>query len=232
MKATKEQIDGIEKSIQKTNASGGLGNVEKQLGNMKGPLGKLGPMFEGLGGTIAKVGGIATMVIGAFKAGWDIGNWLQEHVIAPMLGLTDPIKELKKQNKELERQNKATLEAMADKAQSSAEAFAQANQRITQQVQRIDQLHQAWVKATRAKNAYMNADQDIRIQQLERERFEDVMRLEREGDVEGAEQVNALYDVYKNIMVAQQSMEKYDQETAEIEKGLTVQIEKRKQLMD
>ena len=124
LKATKEQIDGIEKSIQKTNATGGLGNVEKQLGNMKGPLGKLGPMFDGLGGKVAQFGGTAMTVIGAFKAGWDIGNWLQEHVIAPLFNLKDPIEELKKQNKALKEAQDNAVQSMSQQASNANASFA------------------------------------------------------------------------------------------------------------
>ena len=73
------------------------------------------------------------------------------------------------------------------------------------------------MKAARAKLAYQNADMDIATQQLERQRFEDVMQLQNEGDMEGAEQVSKIYDVYKAIMQAQAEMQKYDQETELIE---------------
>jgi len=43
----------------------------------------------------------------------------------------------------------------------------------------------------------MTAGQDVETQMLERQRFEDVMRLQAEGDYEGAEQANKIYDVLK-----------------------------------
>lgn len=50
--------------------------------------------------------------------------------------------------------------------------------------------------------------------------------------MEGAEQANKLYDVYKAIMEAQKEMAKYDQETALIEEGLEKTAEKRWQIID
>ena len=56
-------------------------------------------MFESLGGKVAKFGGIAGAVIGAFKTGWDIGSWVYEKVVTPLFKIKDPIEELKKSNK-------------------------------------------------------------------------------------------------------------------------------------
>jgi hypothetical protein len=44
---------------------------------------------------------------------------------------------------------------------------------------------------------YYNVNADMDIQKLERERFEDIVALQAEGDFEGADQANALYDFYK-----------------------------------
>jgi len=109
IKATKEQIDKMESSLSKFNKNGsdGLTSLEKKLGRIPGPAGKIADIFEGLGGKVAKFGGIATSVIGAFKIGWDIGTFLNDKVIKPLFKIKDPIEELKKSNqratKELEK---------------------------------------------------------------------------------------------------------------------------------
>ena len=89
-----------------------MGNLEKQIGNLKGPLKDLGPLFDGIGGKIAKIGGIFTMVIGAFKQGWEIGTYIQEKVIAPLMGIQNPLDMLKKKNKELHDQQESALKRM------------------------------------------------------------------------------------------------------------------------
>ena len=101
IKATQEQIAGLEKEFSNLNNSAGMSGAEKKLSKLQGPLGKLQDMFGGLNGTIAKVGGTITAVAAAFKAGWDIGNWIQEKVINPLFGIKEPLEELKKKNKEL-----------------------------------------------------------------------------------------------------------------------------------
>ena len=109
IKATKEQIDKMENALAKANKSGsdGLTGLEKKLGKIPGPAGKIADVFEGLGGKIAKFGGIATSVIGAFKVGWDIGAFINDKVVKPLFKIKDPVEELKKSNeraaKELEK---------------------------------------------------------------------------------------------------------------------------------
>lgn len=234
IKATKEQIAALEKSLGKMSDKGttGLQGLEKQLGGIKGPLGKLAPMFEGMSGAISKFGVAATAVIGAFKAGWDIGDWIQTHVIDKLFGIKEPLEEIKQKNKALQKEHEQTLKQLEYQATVSDNAYNNAIQGIDQEAQHIDKLNAAWQKAARAKLSYQNADMDIETQQLERHRFEDVMRLQNEGDLEGAEQANKLYDVYKAIMQAQNEIAKYDQETALIEQGLLQTAEKRDKILD
>ena len=85
---------------------------------------------------------------------------------------------------------------------------------------RLDKLNAAWQKATLAKVSYANADKDIEMQLLERQRFEDVLTLQSQGDTEGAEQASRLYDVWKAQLQAKKELAQYDAETAAIEKKL------------
>ena len=70
----------------------------KKLGKLKGELGPLQDMFGGIGGTLGKVGGVATMAAAAFKAGWDIGTWINDKVITPLFKIKDANEELIKSN--------------------------------------------------------------------------------------------------------------------------------------
>lgn len=102
IKATKEQLDGVEKSLNKLNQSGdGTDKLVKKLGHMPGSLGKVGGALDALGGKIGAVGGKAMAVMAAWKIGWDIGTWINDNVVKPLFGIKDPIEELKKENKEL-----------------------------------------------------------------------------------------------------------------------------------
>lgn len=227
IKATKEQIEGLEKSLSKLNDNNAKSGLENKWSKLPGPIGKLNDLFGGLSGTIAKVGTTATAVIGAFKVGWDIGSWLQEKVINPLFGIKEPLEELKKKNKELQKQHEKTMEKFAHQQSVSDSLVNNATQSIDQQISHIDKMSAAWKKATTAKMAYANADKDMELQLLERHRFEDIMQLEDAGDLAGAEQANKLYDVYKAMIEAKKQMAQFDAETANIEKELADTEDKR-----
>jgi hypothetical protein len=63
---------------------------------MEGPFGKLQELFEKSNNKLAAFGTKAIAVMAAFKAGWDIGEWLNDKVIKPLFGISDPIENLKK----------------------------------------------------------------------------------------------------------------------------------------
>lgn len=232
IKATQEQIAGLEKEFSNLNNSAGMSGAEKKLSKLQGPLGKLQDMFGGLNGTIAKVGGTITAVAAAFKAGWDIGNWIQEKVINPLFGIKEPLEELKKKNKELQKEHQKTIDKFQYQQQATDNVFAKASSGIDAEISHIDKLNAAWQKAALAKIAYSNADRDIEMQLLERERFEDIMALTNEGDLAGAEQANKLYDVYQAMLEAKKQMAQYDAETAAVEKKLEDSENKRWLIID
>ena len=110
IKATKDQINGLEKELGKVNDGGA--NAEqalRKLGKVKGPLGAVQDALGGIGGTLGKVGGIAAMAVGAFKAGWDVGTWINDHVITPLFGIKDANEELIKSNKKLADEHAKTM---------------------------------------------------------------------------------------------------------------------------
>lgn len=234
IKATKEQIAGLEKSLTKMNNAGtsGLQGVEKQLGNIRGPLGKLAPMFDGIGGSIAKIGGSIVGVIGAFKAGWDIGNYIQQKVINPLFGIKEPLEELKKKNKELQAEHQKTINLYEHEKNVSDNLYSNTIAKIDEEAQHVDKLNQAWLKSAKAKLAYKNADLDMEEQMLERNRFEDVTRAELEGDSVGAEQINRVYDVYKSMLTAKKEIQQYDQETALLEDKIEKTADKRWKILE
>ncbi len=232
IKATKEQIAGLEQELAKVGNNKSLSDAEKKLSKLGGPLGKLQDIFGGLNGTLAKVGGTATAVAAAFKAGWDIGDWIQTKVINPLFKIKDPIDELKKKNKELQNEHQKTIDKFQHQQQVTDNTFANASSGIDAQISHIDKLNAAWQKAARAKVAYQTADKDIEMQLLERERFEDIMTLTNEGDIAGAEQANKLYDVYAAMLQAKKEMAQYDAETAAIEKKLEDTENKRWMILD
>lgn len=233
-KATKQQIDGLEKSLSKLNGSGGdkFSGLEKQLGSIKGPLGKLAPMFEGLGGTIAKVGGIATSVVGAFKVGVDIGTFIWEKAVQPITGLGNKLKELKEQNKNAVKEADNLAESFEKLASASDKSFSATNNKIQDEIAQIDLVSKSWQNAARQKIAYMTAGQDAESQLLEWQRFQDVSTMQMYGDEEGAQQVEKIYDILKAQLQAKQQLARFDAETIVLERQITDEYKKQEKLAE
>ena len=162
IKATKEQIASLENELSKVGNNKGLSDAERKLSKLGGPLGKLQDMFGGLNGTLAKVGGTATAVAAAFKAGWDIGDWIQTNVINPLFKIKDPIDELKKKNKELQNEHQKTIDKFQHQQQVTDNTFANASSGIDAEISHIDKLNAAWQKAARAKVAYQQQTKTLR----------------------------------------------------------------------
>lgn len=215
IKATKDQIESLNKTLNKTASSGaGLNEVERTIGKMEGPFGKLQELFEKSNNKLAAFGTKAIAVAAAFKAGWDIGEWINDKVIRPLFGITDPIETLKKQNRQLKKEISDATEAFTDRSQRMASASADQIQSIDSEIGNIDKLRQAWTKVHKAKNDYYNSNEDLEIQKLERDRFEDIVALEAEGDYEGAEQANAIYDFLRAQLEAKKQIATFDRESA------------------
>lgn len=162
IKATKDQIDGLEKRLSKTSRAGvdGLDGVEKKIGKLKGPLGQVQEIF---GGLAAKI----TAVVGAFALGWEIGDKIQGWA-DKLLGLEEPVEKLKKANRELAKEQERAASAI-DSRIASVEASSGASiAKIDAETQKASQLRDAWNKVWKAKNDYLNAGRDVEIQQLER----------------------------------------------------------------
>ena len=96
IRASKAQVEKLSRDIQKLNreTQRETERTESALGRLPGAFGKIQRAASGAFGK-------ALAVVGAFKLGCDIGNWLQDKEIAPLAKVKDPIEELKKKNREL-----------------------------------------------------------------------------------------------------------------------------------
>lgn len=57
----------------------------------------------------------------------------------------------------------------------------------------------------------------MEIQKLERERFEDILALQANGEYDRAEQVSKIYDIYRQELDAKKQIANYDEETLRFE---------------
>lgn len=116
------------------------------------------------------------------------------------------MEEIKNANKEYKKEIEETAKAYEKMKSAQDDAAQAAKQSIDDQVSKIDKMRQAWMKAYKAKSEYLNADQDIEIQQLERKRFDDIYALSEEGDFAGIEQLNLHYDMWRKELEAKKSI--------------------------
>lgn len=171
--------------------------IVKSVGQLPGILGKV---QNALGG----IAGKALAVIGAFKTGWDIGTWLQQRVIAPLLGLQDPIEELKKKNRELKKEAEVAAEKWAEAQDRLAASLEQDAEAANEAVAKIDRLAAAYIRLQEARKAVADAEADAEELSLQRDKFEDMLILGREGRPEQAAQIGKYYDV----MIAERRKER------------------------
>jgi len=231
IKATKQQIDGLAKSIGMANAKmgGEFGALEKAMGRLPGRLGKIASQFEGLAGRLS-------MYAGSFAAGWAIGEKIRDSLAKAWPAYDKLINKTKYFYKEQHNVLKA-VEAYAQASSRNADnilsLYDKEASKADALIAKINAEAKAYEAAHRAKLGFLMAGEDVELQRLERERFEDVTRLRAAGDNDAAEQANALYDYYRAELEAKREIMKLDAADAaagakrlEVEKNIAAQMEK------
>lgn len=210
IKATEQQIAGLEKQLNKMNDKSKMDKLESAFGGLPG---KLGRISSALGGLAAKV----SSVMGAFTVGWEIGTKINDNIIKPLFGIKDPIEELKKHNRELKKWQEEELYAWQKKSQFIQSTYEQQRYQIDKTIGKINQQIQSYTRLARAASDLSTAGQDRDIQQLERERFEDILRLQAAGEYDAADQANKIYDIYRKELEAKKQISAFDAESSMME---------------
>lgn len=143
IKATEQQIAGLEKQLNNMNDKSKMDKLERAFGGMPG---KLGRISSALGGLAAKV----SSVMGAFAVGWEIGTKINDNIIKPLLGIKDPIEELKKHNRELKKWQEEEVNAWQKKSQLIQSTYEQQRYQIDKTVGKINQQIQSYTRLARA----------------------------------------------------------------------------------
>ena len=206
IKATQDQIDGLEKQINKINEKTKTDKLENALGRMPG---KLGGISKALGGVVGKLG----LVAGAFTTGYELGTLFFEKVQKGLFGWKDPLDQLVESNKKLKKWQDAEVEAWQRKSQQIQTYYATEQAAIDRTIAKINNQSQAYTRLAKASAEFFNAGEDKDIQMLERERFEDVLRLQSMGEYDAAEQANKLYDIFRQELEAKKQILAFDDET-------------------
>lgn len=212
IKATEQQIAGLEKQLNKVNEKSKLDKLENSLGKLPGNLGKI---QSALGGIAAKV----SSVIGSFVMGYDIGTkfvnnvqmqlpkgWWNEHLFA--------IETLKKENRAIKKWQDDEIYTWNKRSMAIQESYGKQRYQIDLTIDKINQQVQSYTRLTKAASEFANANSDKDIQQLERERFEDVLQLQSMGEYDAADQANKVYDVMRKELEGKKQIGAFDDEQA------------------
>ena len=235
IKATEQQIAGLEKQLNKVNEKSKLDKLENSLGKLPGNLGKI---QGALGGIAAK----AASVFGAFMMGYDIGTkfvndiqmklpkgWWNEHLFA--------IETLKKENRAIKKWQEEEIYTWNKRSMAIQESYGNQRYQIDLTIDKINQQVQSYTRLAKAASEYANANSDKDIQQLERERFEDVLQLQSMGEYDAADQANKVYDVMRKELEGKKQIGAFDDEQAirdakhlKDQEKINLLLEKEKQL--
>lgn len=225
IKATEDQINGLEKQITKLNAKSSTDQVEKALGRMPGKLGQIGGALSGIAGKIS-------LVMGAFTTGYEIGTMFFDKVVKGLFGWKDPIEKLTEANKKLRLEQEREVKAWQYKANVITNAYQAEQSQIDKTIAKLNAQAQSYTRLSKAQSELRNAGEDSEVQRLERERFEDVLRLQSMGEYDAADQANKMYDVLKQELETKKQIRNYDEETNRQEAAILKKREQANRLLD
>ena len=215
IKATKQQIDSLEKSIGNVGKTGATGLEQFEAVLVRIP-GKAGKALQALGGPLAKIGGAVFAIYKAWEWGWEIGTKIEKQLEKWGITVEDVEAKIKKANKELDITHEKHVKDYEYVSQKMNEQFKISDQRAKDELENLKQQRDEYNALRKAKSELYNIGQDAELQQLERERFEDVTSLEQAGMYDEAKQANALYDVYRKQLEQKIALRKEDEKTNEI----------------
>jgi hypothetical protein len=212
IEATKDQINRLSRSLDDFNQKQRTGANDTATNWAKLP-GVFGKVQTALGGVAAT----AMSVIGAFKIGWDIGTWLNEHVIMPLLGIKDPIEELKKRNRELKRQAIEAAKAWDEAFQKWTSAWEKEVAGADRAIKKVDQLTKAYLEMQKARERVFAAGDNAELLKLQRDKF-DTMAAAKSPEIATA--AGKKFDIQIAEATARQKLEQFDRNSETAAKQL------------
>lgn len=218
IKATRQQIDKLAQDVKKIN-----NDVKSGTDEAVGSLGKLPGAFGKIQGVIGGLGAKALSVIAAFKVGWDIGAWLREKFIFPLLKIKDPIEELKKHNQELKMQCEAAAKAWEDRWAKMAAGWDAEAKSVQRAVKHVDDLTRAYLQLQQAREQVASAGNDAEMLALRRDKFN---AMANAATPEEAAALGKEHDVRIAEAAARQKLGQYDREAESRAEQLSAEEEK------
>ena len=204
IKATKAQVEKLKDDISKLNrqTQRETERTERALGRLPGVFGRIQSACSGAFST-----GLA--VIGAFKLGCDIGEWLTNKVILPLSGVGHPIEDLKKKNREIERSWKDATERFNESMEVWSAGWNKVVDGADKARQKIEDLTQAYLKMQAAQERGRAADDDAKLLGMQRDKFE---AMAGAASPEEAASAGKYHDVLIAEERAKQRLAKFDRD--------------------
>lgn len=217
IRKTKEEVDELGDKVRKAGNSGDeagskFGKLEKALGKLPGPIGRIGSAIGGWGGQIA-------MVVGVAKLGWDIGKKLVEWEYK-ILGIKTASEELKEETKAYNLELKKLKESIDSTTAAEMRRMEVLSADADRQIKKIDEQTAAYFRQASALQGLTQAGNNAKLQQLEREKYENMRDYSTAGYSEAAEQIGKYYDVVIAEEKSKQKIEEFDRESVKLQREL------------
>lgn len=198
IKMTKDQIDGLEKSLQKL-SDNGSSKVEKVAGAFGGIPGQLGKIAKGFGG----VAGQAALAVGVFTTCFKVGEKLNEtyNKISEQ-GLGNYIKGLwhavdgtNQLNEDIKKSQDNLTNALTAASSQRMSMIQKENQLLDENVKKIQVQTAEYKKQADSIQGLRSAVTNDKIGQIENEKYETMRGYQEAGYFDAAEQIGKAYDV-------------------------------------
>lgn len=204
IKATQQQVDRLARNVRDLNRTmrSETNKTERALGKLPGVFGRIQSACSGAFST-----GLA--VIGAFKLGCDIGEWLTEKVILPLTGIGHPIEDLKKKNQQLQREAEKAAEKWEEALTKWAAGWEREVAGAEKARQKIEDLTQAYLKMQAARERIQAAGDNAKLLGMERDKFD---AMAGASSPEEAAALGKYHDVLIAEEKSKQQLAKFDRD--------------------
>lgn len=205
IKATQQQVDRLARNVRDLNRNmqADTARTERALGRLPGAFGKIQSAATGAFGT-------ALAVVGAFKVGCDIGQWLYDKVLTPLFDLKDPIEELKKKNRELQREAEKAAAKWEEALTKWAAGWEKEVSGAEKARQKIEDLTQAYLKMQAARERIQAAGDNAKLLGMERDKFD---AMAGASSPEEAAALGKYHDVLIAEEKSKQQLAKFDRDS-------------------
>lgn len=209
IKASQKEVDALAGKLKTVSRDDSTNVLEKKLTKLPGKIGEA----VGAMGKFGKALGVAGAAMAAWKKGWELGSWINEKFVAPLLWAGEKSEEVAE--KKLAASWDKAWKAMEKSNEAAIKGLAQTGKMEDAEIQRVKTLTQQYLKATSAKNRMASATSDADMQRLDIEQFEDEMSLIDQGREDAIPELQAYYALLKQQMQAKKELAAFDAKTEE-----------------